>query len=81
MAVTHIRRVVEQCAKEAGVELDDDSLAVVLTILSYCYLLNDPWERGFRGTPASWVSRVRRVARDSLSAVVESRSEGQRDTL
>lgn len=72
MAVQHIRRVVNQCAEEAGVELDEQTVTVVLTILSYCHLLNDPWDRNFRGTPSAWVSRVKRVARASLDAVVGS---------
>jgi hypothetical protein len=82
VAEPHIRKVVEQCAEEAGVELDDDTLAAVLTILSFCHLLNDPWARGFQGTPATWVARVRRVARTSLNAVVGSDPpEPRRDTL
>lgn len=72
MSVQHIRKVVDQCAKEAGVELDEQTVTAVLMILDYCHLLNDPWERNFRGTPSAWVSRVKRVARASLDAVVGS---------
>lgn len=74
MAVAHVRRVVEECAREAGVELDARTVTVVLTILSYTYLLNDPWDKGFTGTPASWVKRVKRVARESLAAVVDPKT-------
>lgn len=73
MSVQHIRQireVVVECAAEAGVEVDDESLTVVLVILHYMHLLNDPWDRGFRGTPVAWIMRVKRAAREALVAVV-----------
>lgn len=75
MPVSDVRGVVDECAANAGVELDNATVTAVLTILDYTHLLNDPWERGFTGTPAAWVKRIQRVARESLAAVVGSNRE------